>query len=307
MEQDMIIGVDMGGTHTRIAVMNTDKSVITTQKHKTEEIFINHHDAIDAIHNFLQPYLVQYTQIQAAMIAFPAALDKTRQYILSCPNISQLAHEQRNIATALKDSLKIPVFLERDVHMQLYFDLAHHDITHQQNIGFYIGTGFGQAIWLKDFHLGAHGVASELGHIPFNPKESSCGCGLQHCLESICSGKWLFQWYQEKKLSLPIDYIWQEYEQHEELHQFVDYAARAIATSVNIIDPDNIILGGGVIDMCDFPKEALVAQIMRYVRTPLPAQELEIYFASSSSSNGAIGACLYGYDRMNKGDINGNI
>ncbi|MFY3768126.1 ROK family protein, partial [Escherichia coli] len=68
------------------------------------------------------------------------------------------------------------------------------------------------------------------------------------------------------------------------------HAARAIATSVNLFDPDAVILGGGVMDMPGFPREALIVGIKQHLRRPLPHESVNFIPASSSSFNGAQGA-----------------
>lgn len=69
----------------------------------------------------------------------------------------------------------------------------------------------------------------------------------------------------------------------------VDNCARAIATGINLFDPDVAVLGGGVIDMVDFPLEELIKKTSTYLRKPLPYEKVTFMKASSSSFNGAIG------------------
>lgn len=298
MTKELIAGVDMGGTHCRIAIMDkADKSILITEKIKTHLIFEKHKEALDAIAHFLQKYLDEYPQITTIVIGFPATLDKSRSHILSCPNVPMLDKRKNDILSKLSSWLKRPVFIERDVHLQLCFDINYHQLKDNIIIGFYVGTGFGQAIWINGLYTGSHGVAGEAGHIPASSVKGQCGCGLQYCLESICSGKWLFEWYKKQNLSIAIDDIWSKYTEFTELQSFVDNMARAVATTVNMLDPSSIIFGGGVIDMRFFPKDELIKKTINYTRFPLPAHELKTYFAATSDSNGAIGACLYGYQK----------
>ncbi len=302
MENSFIFGIDMGGTHTRIAIMSAfDKSILMTKKCKTRDIFENYKDPIIALSDFIKTYLSGYHKVIRVVIAFPAIMNTQRTHILSCPNIAILNQEKRNIVSALSMSLGANIFIERDVHMQLYFDINHYKITDNIVIGFYIGTGFGQGIWINELFIGQHGVAGEVGHIPTSSQKIKCGCGLTYCLESICSGKWLYKWHQEQNISAPLDDIWIKYNNYIELQNFIDMIARIVATNVNILDPGSIILGGGIIDMKNFPKKELKNKCFQYIRKPIPADELQVFYAPSSDSNGAIGACLYGYNK-NKGN-----
>lgn len=81
------------------------------------------------------------------------------------------------------------------------------------------------------------------------------------------------------------------------MQQLLNHAARAIATSINLFDPDAVILGGGVMDMPAFPREAVIARVKTYVRRPLPYQAVRFIAASSSAFNGAQGAAALARSR----------
>lgn len=59
------------------------------------------------------------------------------------------------------------------------------------------------------------------------------------------------------------------------VQQLLNHADRAIATSVNLFDPDAVILGGGVMDMPGFPREALIIGIKQHLRRPLPHESVK--------------------------------
>ncbi len=299
MTNELIAGVDIGGTHSRIAIMDiTDKSVRTTKKIKTVNIFKGHDNAIDAIAGFLQNFLDAYPTIATIVIGFPVGLNACRTHIFSCPNIPILDKEKGDIVATLSVRLNKKIFIERDVHLQLCFDMEHHRIKDTIVVGFYVGTGFGQAIWINDLYTGFHGVAGEIGHIPASSVKSKCGCGREYCLETICSGKVLYAWYQQQDLTIPMEDIWSKYAGFPKLQSFVDTIARTAATTVNILDPAAIIFGGGVVDMKFFPKDELMQKTIGYTHYSLPANVLKTYFAATSDSNGAIGACLYGFKKI---------
>lgn len=81
------------------------------------------------------------------------------------------------------------------------------------------------------------------------------------------------------------------------MQQLLNHAARAIATSINLFDPDAVILGGGVMDMPAFPRDALITRVKTYVRRPLPFQAVRFIAASSSAFNGARGAAALARSR----------
>lgn len=82
------------------------------------------------------------------------------------------------------------------------------------------------------------------------------------------------------------------------LDEFVRYMAAPVATCANIMDPDGIFLGGGLVQMAGFPKEKLVDYILQNTRKPYPAANLCLYFSKRSPENGIIGAAIEGFRKL---------
>ncbi len=152
---------------------------------------------------------------------------------------------------------------------------------------------------LKDGgYKGAHGVAGELGHIPLGDMTQHCACGNPGCLETNCSGMALRRWYEQQPRNYPLRDLFVHAENAPFVQSLLENAARAIATSINLFDPDAVILGGGVMDMPAFPRETLVAMTQKYLRRPLPHQVVRFIAASSSDFNGAQGAAILAHQRF---------
>ncbi|MGL4357048.1 MAG: ROK family protein [Aeromonas popoffii] len=118
--------------------------------------------------------------------------------------------------------------------------------------GIIMGTGVGSGIVINGQILnGHHGIAGEWGHNVLSPDGPECYCGKRGCVESFISGPALEAWYQAKA------------KRHLSLAQIAaasahDHVARltldrlhllfgqALANVVNILDPDVIVIGGGV-------------------------------------------------------------
>jgi allose kinase len=81
--------------------------------------------------------------------------------------------------------------------------------------------------------------------------------------------------------------------------EYIDRLARVIASEVNILDPELLILGGGVINMKDFPKEKLTKNIYKYVRKPLPHDTLKVEFSDGADVCGVIGAGISAWEKTN--------
>lgn len=289
-QPDVVAGVDMGATHIRFCLQTGDGTVIHCEKQRTAEVIsagvVN--GVVKMITSQLDHYLVRCCGL---VMGFPALVGKDKRTIISTPNLPLQANELLDLAGKLESALGFPVEFSRDVNLQLSYDVGLHNLQQQQVLAAYLGTGMGFAIWLNGVPwTGAHGVAGELGHIPQGDMSRHCGCGNAGCLETVCSGVALKQWYEQRPRDYGIGDIFTTALEEPFVQQLLNHAARAIATSVNLFDPDAVILGGGVMDMPDFPRETLIAGIKQHMRRPLPYEAMRFIIASSSTFNGARGA-----------------
>jgi fructokinase len=123
--------------------------------------------------------------------------------------------------------------------------------------GVIAGTGVGGGVVVDGKVLnGAHGIAGEWGHIPL-PAPSleemntapPCYCGKRGCLEVWCSGPGLaadFNRVTGRDATAAEIAASNGAEEHAALDRLIDRLARAMATMVNILDPDVIVMGGGL-------------------------------------------------------------
>lgn len=184
------------------------------------------------------------------------------------------------------------------MNLQLSFDVQQNGLQEQEVLAAYLGTGMGFAVWLNGGPwTGAHGVAGELGHIPQGDDALTCACGNPACLETVCSGIALKRWYEQQPRAYELGELFVHAAREPFVQQLLNHAARAIATSINLFDPDAVILGGGVMDMPAFPREAVITMVKTYVRRPLPYQAVRFIAASSSAFNGAQGAAALARSR----------
>ena len=75
----------------------------------------------------------------------------------------------------------------------------------------------------------------------------------------------------------------------------IEAMAAAVASEVNILDPDYVILGGGLLQMADFPLKQLEEGIHRHTRKPYPEANLRLLYSDAKQENGIIGAGIYAW------------
>lgn len=120
-------------------------------------------------------------------------------------------------------------------------------------MGVILGTGVGGGIVINGQILeGCHGIGGEWGHNPIPREDSPCYCGRKGCVETVCAGPSLERFYHEQtgqRLRLPeIVRLAEAGDQSAvaTLHRLRDKFGEAIAAVINILDPDAIVIGGGV-------------------------------------------------------------
>ena len=296
--RNVVAGVDMGATHIRFCLQSADGEVLHCEKQRTAEVI--RHGVVSGVSAMIQAQLDHFqARCCGLVMGFPALVGKDKRTIISTPNLPLQAAELCELAGKLEDALGCPVEFARDVNLQLSFDVAQNDLQNQQVLAAYLGTGMGFAIWLNGAPwTGAHGVAGELGHIPQGDMSLRCGCGNSGCLETVCSGIALQRWYAQQPRDYALGEVFTRAADEPFVQALLGNAARAIATSINLFDPDAVILGGGVMDMPGFPVDALIDNIKQHLRKPLPYQAVRFISATSSSFNGAQGAAQLAHNRF---------
>ena len=161
-------------------------------------------------------------------------------------------------------------------------------------IGIYIGTGVGNAIFINGKPLaGKDGAAGELGHIPMIGGKEQCGCGNLGCSECYASGWKLVQIKDKCFPETTMDELFVKHSNSHILREYVDAIACVACSEINILNPDSIIFGGGVINMKGFPKELLEERLYVHARKPYPAENLDIKYSVDKPDNGVKGAIIF--------------
>ena len=297
-QHNVVAGVDMGATHIRFCLRTAEGETLHCEKKRTAEVIAP--GLVSGIGEMIDEQLRRFNaRCHGLVIGFPALVSKDKRTIISTPNLPLTAADLYDLADKLENTLNCPVEFSRDVNLQLSWDVVENRLTQQLVLAAYLGTGMGFAVWMNGAPwTGAHGVAGELGHIPLGDMTQHCACGNPGCLETNCSGMALRRWYEQQPRNYPLSALFVHAENAPFVQSLLENAARAIATSINLFDPDAVILGGGVMDMPAFPRETLIAMTQKYLRRPLPYQVVRFIAASSSDFNGAQGAAILAHQRF---------
>lgn len=290
-----IIGIDIGGTNFRIGLVDEAFQVKLFDKIPVTDVFSTE-DALGDLTAFLRAYILKNEldgQLRAISIGFPATVNRERTVVMQAPNVAFM--ENLPVVEHLNRELQIPVCIERDVSMALYFDMERYQVLERELVvGVYFGTGIGNAILINGAMLpGRDGAAGELGHIPVVGYHGACGCGNSGCMENVAGGKFLAKLCREVYTDTHIGDIFVKHGKDQALLDFVDRMAIAVATEINILNPECVLVGGGVIEMDAFPRELLEEKIREHTRKPYPEKTLKLLFAEDTPHKCVIGAAIY--------------
>ncbi|WP_300000211.1 allose kinase [uncultured Cedecea sp.] len=283
------LGIDIGGTGTRLQLMEEGRIWSTYRKVSTSS-WARQDDALDALGQLIIDTL-EGKPVSGIMLGLPGVLTRSRQQVVSLPFIQTL--DGQPVSDILSQRIGVPVAMDKDVNQLMTWDLMQLETLPDSAVGIYPGTGMGNSLWLNgQFYHGQHGGAGELGHIPIEGNDLPCPCGNRGCAETLTSGNWLRHWAEQHAPDINMSDLFTHYGEHADLQAFVARLARLIATEINILDPEYLILGGGVLAMNNFPLTQLRDGIRSSLRPPVTRDGLKIVFSQSTDYTGCRGACL---------------
>lgn len=283
------IGIDLGGTKTEGIILNDNLEPIERKRIPTPQNDYNAilNSVVDLVND-----LKTKTNDSTIGICTPGAISKKTGLIKN-------SNTQCLIGMPLKEDLEKAlgqkVSMENDANC---FAMAEAKMGAAKDydvvFGVIMGTGVGGGIVInKKIHHGRTNIAGEWGHHTLHQNGNKCYCGKNGCVETYISGPALEKrWNEltEKKDSLP--QIIQNFDDDKAIqwkNEFLHNFGTALANVIDILDPDAIVLGGGVSNVSflyDEGKKAVYDSVFSdLVDTPILKNQL-------GDSAGVFGASL---------------
>ena len=304
------IGIDLGGTKVLLALIDkTSGTVVDFLKKKTKKEKGPKNITKKLIEG-IEELLVKcdISQISSIGIGSAGQIDRKNGIILGAPNLDCYDYKIKEI---LSKHFNLPVYVGNDVEIAAIGEQkfgAGRDC--EDFVCIFVGTGVGSSI-VKNGKIiyGSTGTAGEIGHIIVDLNGRPCGCGAHGCLEAYASRsaietriegalkkgrKSCITDYLEEGKSIKSGMIQKSIERNDELViQCVDeaseYLSGGIASVINFINPELIILGGGLIEAVDyFYKNTIKKAKMKSL--PVPAEKIKFKKAELGDFSGVIGA-----------------
>ncbi len=242
------LGIDIGGTKIEAALLAPD-GLIMSRKRISTEANLGYEHIIKRIGVIAKEVLGEVNHISYTVgVGSPGSLSPENSLLR---NSNTTCLNNKPLKDLIENELNCPIILENDANC---FALAESLMGAGKNFknvfGMILGTGCGGGIVLKGKRLvGKNLIAGEWGHHSINTNGIKCWCGNRGCLETYLSGSGIEKQYREKtgdKLSAKLIFSSQSDVSAEIRKTFYDAFGRGIANICNILDPDLIVIGGGL-------------------------------------------------------------
>lgn len=322
-KQDLIVGVDLGGTKILAGVFTPQLRRLQTAKLSTkagrgfegvvERIARCVRDAVDEADFSLK-------QVKAIGIGAPGAVNPVSGEVLFAPNLDW---SEAPLKKALEKLLEIPVYVENDCTL---CTLGVHEIELQGKprhmIGIFIGTGIGAGLILDGrLYSGLNRTAGEIGHMVLLVGGPKCGCGNKGCFEALASRTAIFRSLQEavkagEKTSLlellgpgesladlKSGDLRKAIRKGDKLVERIvedaaEYTGVAIANVLNLLNPEVIVLGGGVIDALKDEMMSIIVETARDYAMPGTNKGVQIVASELGDEAGIHGGAVLARQRL---------
>jgi glucokinase len=322
MSRPYYIGVDMGGTNVRCAAVSPDGRVLLLKRAPA-----NAHAAAGVVAANLVTRVQEleraalergWGRALAIGVAVPGPLDIPAGVVLAAPHVA--AWKSFPLRRCLESQLGRRVVVENDANAWALGEFWRGAARGRRDVVLItLGTGVGGGLIVNGQMVhGRRGGAGELGHMTVNPDGPRCDCGSHGCLESYASASGLreliasrFGRTNSRRTRLPSRYLDDGGEfsvrRLSRAARAGDRTARrafataghylgvAVASLLNIFNPELVVLGGGVAGALAFMRAPMNAEV-RARAFPAVAAQCRIVRAGLGREAGVVGAA---YAAMN--------
>jgi len=245
-----VISVDIGGTKTIIALLNLDGKILKSETFSSE-VFQNKDTLVEILSEKINDFVLHAGKntLLGISIGVPGVVDKKKGIVSYIPsfNISNL-----NLESVLNEKFDLPVYLENDVTLSAYGEIWIGNGKQYNTILLVsIGTGIGGGIVIDNkVHTGMGGSAGEICDMVTDwTKERDKKSGFGR-LEEWIGGHALEKFIVEKEIGKDLRSFTDKDIKNEKFDNFLFEGAThlglAIANAILLLDPDKVILAGGV-------------------------------------------------------------
>ncbi|WP_353893815.1 ROK family glucokinase [Proteinivorax hydrogeniformans] len=304
------IGIDLGGTNIACALVEDGKllhkvSIPTRAKEGKEYVF---NAIFEAIESILAQTNTSKEEVEGIGIGVPGLVDIDRGVVKLAPN---LFWEHVPVKEIIEKKFKLPVAVDNDANAAALGEVLNGAGKGNNDVVcITIGTGIGSGLIINGkIHHGLNGGAGEFGHVTVKEDGPLCNCGNQGCLETLTSATAIanegMKILKASKTSILAQFVTEgqplgakevflaaekgDKECKEVIEQACKSLGMALANVVNLLNPQQIIVGGGVSHAGDALFRPLTKWINHYSLDILN-KDLSVDPAQLGNDAGIVGA-----------------
>lgn len=281
--KDYLVGVDLGGTKILAGVFDAKLNCLGRAKMSTKPQ--RGHSAIiervaRCVRDAVDECDLQMKHVRGIGIGAPGACDPESGRVIFAPN---LAWTDVPLKKELEKQVQAPVFIENDCNIQT---LGVHEKELKGKprhlVGIFVGTGIGAGLILDGkLFSGFNRTAGEIGHMVIEVGGSKCACGNKGCFEALASRTAVFRRInsavKDGQKTVLTDLLEGDLRDlrsgdlrkairrgdkfvEKVVEEAAEYIGIAVANVINLINPEVVVLGGGVIDALEDEMLAIIIE-----------------------------------------------
>lgn len=313
------IGIDIGGTDVKTAVVDKDGNILTKAQCSTHA---NRHyseitkDFCNTVLEALEQSGKTLDDIAAVGVGIPGIADQKTGRVIFCANLNWY---DIPLKEEIQKYINKPVYIDNDATVAGYAESVN-GVSKGRDSSVFItlGTGIGSAIIINGKPWsGFHGAGSELGHAPMSFINGiQCTCGNKGCVERYCSATAIIRMAKEAMEDLDSGLMYNKCNGNMDklnakiivdsakegdpvavtvFNEYIENMCKMLLMVITIIDPEVIVLGGGMSRAGDFLVNAINANIKKHLLYKAVAPP-EILIAKLGAEAGVIGAAMLGLE-----------
>lgn len=282
------LSLDIGGTKTSASVFDENGNIVNNYVLKRKSETFKGEEAVyqntkNVLEEILSELKIKKEDVIAMGVGSPGPLDTKKGIIIHAP---LMGWENFPIVERLKEDFELPVYLDNDANLGALAEVRCGEGKGCKNLIYMtVSTGCGGGIIINnDIYRGSHDGAGEVGHMSVLLDGIDCPCGSKGCFELYASGTAINERMKADMLagkkSLAFELAGHDSEKIDgslllkAASQNDEYALEAyrlegyylglgIANLFNILDPEAIVLGGGVTKAKDYFHESCIKTLKK--------------------------------------------
>ncbi|CAH0418964.1 ROK family glucokinase [Periweissella ghanensis] len=315
MAKDKLIGVDLGGTTIKFAILTAEGEIQQKWSVKTNVLEDGSHivpDIVDSINHHLDLYQLDKERIIGIGMGTPGTVNRENGTVSGAFNLNWSAENVQNVKADIEAGTGLPLTIDNDANVAGLGEQWRGAGNNAQDVAFItLGTGVGGGLIANgDLIHGVAGAGGEVGHMIVEPNGYLCTCGNHGCLEQYASATGVVhlahdfaeQYAGKSQLKALVDngdevtskIVFDlakdgDFLANEVVNKVAYYLGFASANISNILNPSSVVIGGGVSAAGEFLRNRIEENFKQFAFATVRTST-KVKLAELGNDAGVIGA-----------------